>query len=516
MAEDDGSFEGEPSLRGAESMTAADAALYSAIENSTPLDNIESSETPPASSEESIVTSIIQSDLAARVIQRLEKERAAELRLKKKIMNDMISSVHEDTTQFILDQAEAALINVREFIEEFFKYKGPSGLLQLWEQVQQLLDMLEPFTQLPGIVIPGVGDVGQMVNDFVRMQKIIYENLTEEEKAAIRKQVEDEKKKKKDPGFWKKAGKEIEEQADQTWEAVQILIDEIPRIKEDLYMMCLENAWGLIVKVCKLLGIPIDVFPFNLLAELPEINRLARDLRRNGKKMLKDAFGEMMLPLYLAHAMSDSWPIANEKKLSVVCMELAQNGIEMEFQEASKKLADLKIRKARCEEDIKETNKKLKSLEKRMAIYDSGQFPQVEELIQVAQQEGEERLAVLSADVERTEEKIPNQQMLVNDLSGRVDNREEIMKIAQPDYDAATKQIAKKNEEVKKAKEAIEADKAKRRICAQKTTYCDNIDAIQGASVTMSTDDGSFEGEPSLRGAESMTAADAALYSAMS
>ena len=441
----------------------------------------EASEEP----KESIVTNIIQSDLAARVIRKLEKERASELRLKKKIMNDMVSSVHEDTTQFILDQAEAALINVREFIEDFFKYKGSSGLLQLWQQVQQVLDMLQPFTQLPGVVIPGVGDIGQMVNDFAMMQKIIYENLTDEEKAEIRKQVEEEKKKKKDPGFWKKAGKEIEEQADQTWEAVQILIEEWPRIKEDLYMMCLENSWGLIMKICKMLGIPIDVFPFNLLAEVPEIEKLIRDLRRNGKKMLKDAFGEMMLPLYLAKSMSDSWPISNEKKLSVVCMELAQNGIEMEFQEASKRLADLKIRKARCEDDIKETKKKLKAIEKRMGVYDSSQFPQVKELIQVAKEEGEERLAVLSADVERTSEKIPQQKELTDILSGRVDNRDEIMKIAQPEYDKATKQIKKKNDEVQKAKDAIEKAKRERKTEAEALKIYDDIYAVHGTPTNM-------------------------------
>ena len=464
-------------------MMAEEAAITEGSEAAAEAATTESSE----ESKESIVLNMIQSDIASRVIRRLEKERASELRLKKKIMNDMVSSVHEDTTQFILDKAEEALINVREFIEEFFKYKGPSGLLQLWQQVQQLLDMLEPFTQLPGVVIPGVGDIGQMVNDFVMLQKVIYENLTDEEKEAIRQQVEEEKKKKKDPGFWKKAGKEIEEQANQTWEAVQILIEEWPRIKEDLYMMCLENAWGIIVKVCKMLGIPIETFPFNLLAEVPEIEKLIKDLRRNGKKMLNDAFGQMMMPLYFASAMSDSWPLPNEKKLSVVCMELAQNGIETEFQEATKRLADLKIRKARCEDDIKETKKKLKSLEKRMGVYDSSQFPQVKELIQVAQQEGEERLQVLDADVKRTAEKIPQQKDLVDTLEGRVDNREEIMKIAQPDYDAATKQIKKKNDEVQKAKEAIEKAKLEREKKAKILETKDAEKAVMGPPVTTPT-----------------------------
>ena len=432
-------------------------------------------------SKESIVYNIIQSDLAARVIRRLEKERGSELRLKKKIMNDMVSSVHEDTTQIILDQAEAALVNVREFIEEFFKYKGPSGILQLWQEVQQLLDMLQPFTQLPGVVIPGVGDIGQMVNDFAMMQKIIYENLTDEEKAKITKLVEEEKKRNKKPGFAEKVGKKLQEQADQTWDAVEILIQEFPKIKEDLFMMCLENSWGIIVKICKILGIPIDVFPFNLLAELPEINKLARNLRHNGKKMLKDAFGDMMLPLYLAQSMSDSWPLPNDKKLSVVCMELAQNGIETEFQEASKRLADLKIRKARCEEDIKETKKKLESLEKRMNAYSSSEFPKIQELIEVAQEEGEQRLSILAADKDRTEKQIPGQLSIVNVLSGRVDNREEIIKMAQKDYDEATTQIKNKNEEVLKAKEAIEKAKYERQDKLKINTMYDGVSTELGA-----------------------------------
>ena len=429
-------------------------------------------------SKESTMISMIQSDLAARVIRRLEKERSTELRLKKKIMNDMVSSLHEDTTQLILDQAEAALVNVREFIENFFAYNGPSGLQQLWQQVQQLLDMLVPFTQLPGVVIPGVGDITGMVNDFVMMQKIIYENLTDEEKAEIKKQIEEEKKNKsKKPSFWEKAGKQIEEQADQTWEAVQILVDELPRITEDLFMLCLENSWGLIVKICKMLGIPIDMFPFNLLADLPEINRLARDLRRNGKKMLKDAFGEMMMPLYFARAMSNSWPIANEKKLSVVCMELAQNKISMEHQSAVKQLADLKVRKARCEEDIKTTERKLASLEKRMALYDSTQFPKIENLIEVAKEESEQRLATLNADKDRTAEKIPKAKEAVSILEGRVDNREEIMRIAQPEYDAATKQVRKKNQDVLDAKKALEQTKTVSTRKAEQLMQDQNLNA---------------------------------------
>ncbi len=438
-------------------------------------------------SKESIVYNIIQSDLAARVIRRLEKERGAELRLKKKIMNDMVSSVHEDTTQIILDQAEAALVNVREFIEEFFKYKGPSGILQLWQEVQQLLDMLQPFTQLPGVVIPGVGDIGQMVNDFATMQKIIYENLTDEEKAKITKLVKEEKKRNKKPGFAEKVGKKLQEQADQTWDAVEILIEELPKIKEDLFMLCLENSWGIIVKICKILGIPIDVFPFNLLGDLPEINKLARNLRHNGKKMLKDAFGDMMLPLYLAQSMSDSWPLPNDKKLSVVCMELAQNGIETEFQEASKRLADLKIRKARCEEDIKETKKKLESLEKRMNVYSSSEFPKIQDLIEVAHDEGEQRLSILNADKDRTEKQIPIQLSTVNVLSGRVENRDEIIKIAQKDYDEATTQIKNKNEEVKKAKQAIEDAKYERQNQLKINTMVDGPVNIQMGAASMTT-----------------------------
>ena len=450
-----------------------------------------SSNNTTASSNESIIMSQIRAEKAAKAIEKYENEREIEERLKKKIIEDMLSSTRDDTTQLILDKAEEALVNAREFIENFLGFNNSnSALADLWAKVQQILNMLDPFTQLPGVVIPGVGDVTGIVEEFIMMQKIIWDVLPAEQKEQIRKKIKEEKKSKKKPGIIKKMGQELENQADQTWDAVQILIDEIPRIKEDLYMMCLENSWGLIVKICKMLGIPIDVFPFNLLAEMPEINKLARDLRRNGKQMIKDAFTDMMAPLYIGRSMLDSVPTTNEIKLSAVCISLVENSYQLEYQRIEQKLADLELRKLQLERQISDLKDKLKYTEKRLNSYSDSSMTSFQEMFETVKKESEQRLSSLNKNVEKIENEIPLETTARDFADAKRKNKDEIKKVAQVDFDKLKLMVDEKNAETAKIQKSIEDDVQKRREYIKKKRQSKKNAAVEGTDSANPSGDG--------------------------
>ena len=403
-------------------------------------------------------------------------------------MKDMLSTEHEDTTQFIIDTAEAALVRVRKYIEEFLGYDASGkALMELWTHVQRLLDMLQPFEQLPGVVIPGVGDIGAMVEEFMLMQKMIYDQIPAEQREEIKKQVEEEKKRDK-RSIWEKMGNTLEDQARQTWEAVQILVEEIPRIKEDLFMLCLEKSWGLIVKICKILGIPIDVFPFDLLADLPEIVKLSRDLERNGKKMLEEGFQGMMAPIYMARATMDSIPTTNDMKLLAVCTTLVQNKYDIEYQKCVKRVEDLRFRKKRCENQMEEIDKKIEAAEARMAMYSGSALPGIQNTFEVVKKEAIERKAVLPSSADRIDEKIPVQITVRDNAEAKKNDKVTIQEEGTEDYNKAKASVDEKNAEIVQAWKARDEDLQKRR------QYILGVEASDDIAVVEGTDDASDGG----------------------